>query len=66
MVSESARLLFLHTPGSCQAFYRDASEPLADGALGSGTVDFDRIRASAQRNGGMVIVGPPPFAAVAQ
>jgi hypothetical protein len=63
VVSESARLLFLHTPGCCQAFYWDASEPLVDGDVGSGTVDFDRIRASAQRNGGIVLLGPPPFAA---
>lgn len=65
VVSESARLLFLHTPGCCQAFYWDASEPLVDDEVGSGTVDFDRIRASAQRNGGIVLLGPPPFAAAA-
>ncbi len=63
VVSEWARLLFLHTPGCCQAFYWDASEPLADGDVGSGTVDFDQIRASADRNGGIVLLGPPPFAA---
>jgi len=61
VVSERARLLCLHTPGSCQAFYLGASEPLADGE-DSGPVDFDRIRASGQANGGIEILGPPPFA----
>lgn len=58
VVSESARMLCLHTPGCCEAFYWDASEP-ADGEA-TGVVDFDRIRASAHRNGGIEILGPPP------
>jgi quercetin dioxygenase-like cupin family protein len=61
-VSETARILCLHTPGCCQAFYLDASEPL-DGSTASGVVDFDRVRDSAQRNGGIELLGPPPFAA---
>src|ERR1700694_1176337 len=28
---DGTRLLCLHTPGCCQAFYRDASEPVATG-----------------------------------
>lgn len=64
VVSETARVLCLHTPGCCQAFYLDASEPLADGTR-SGVVDFDRVRDSAQRNGGIELLGPPPFAAPA-
>jgi len=63
VVSDVARLLFLHTPGCCQDFYWDASEPLAAGAAASGPVDFSRVLASAQKNGGMTVVGPPPFAA---
>lgn len=62
VVSESARLLCLHTPGCCQGFYMDASEPLAAGRPGSGEVDFDKIMASGQKNGGIEILGPPPFA----
>lgn len=62
VVSESARLLCLHTPGCCEAFYWDASEPIADDGDGSGRVDFDRISASGQQNGGIEILGPPPFA----
>ncbi|MEP6815283.1 MAG: cupin domain-containing protein, partial [Marmoricola sp.] len=62
VVSEFARMLCLHTPGCCEAFYWDASEPVTDDASASGLVDFDRVRASAERNGGIVILGPPPFA----
>ncbi|MCU1677298.1 MAG: cupin protein [Frankiales bacterium] len=60
VLTPTARVLCLHTPGSCEAFYWDASEPLAAGAS-DGPVDMERVRLSAARNGGMVIVGPPPF-----
>jgi quercetin dioxygenase-like cupin family protein len=60
--SPLARLLCLHTPGCCQAFYWDASEPLNATEASPGTVDFDVVRKSAQRNGGIEILGPPPFA----
>lgn len=60
VTSDRARLLCLHTPGSCESFYRDASEPMVESA-GPGLVDFDRVRASAQRNGGIELLGPPPF-----
>jgi len=60
VLSEVARLLTLHTPGGCDAFYYGASEPAKDGEFGP--VDFDRIYASAKENGGIEIVGPPPFA----
>jgi quercetin dioxygenase-like cupin family protein len=62
VLSETARLLCLHTPGGSQAFYWGASEPIADDA-GSGEVDFAKIQQSAQENGGIVILGPPPFSA---
>jgi quercetin dioxygenase-like cupin family protein len=62
VVSSAARLLCLHTPGCCESFYWGASEPLAGDGPASGTVDFDRIRASAEQNGGIVLLGPPPFA----
>jgi quercetin dioxygenase-like cupin family protein len=62
VISAVARLLCLHTPGCCQAFYWDASEPLDLDEEPSGAVDFNRVRASALRNGGIEILGPPPFA----
>ncbi len=61
VVADDTRLLFLHTPGSCEAFYRGASVPLDDVADSDRTVDFDRVRRSAQENGGIEILGPPPF-----
>ena len=62
VTSPIARLLCLHTPGCCEAFYRDASEAIAsEGPDPSGPVDFDRVRASAMANGGIEILGPPPF-----
>ena len=63
VTSQTARLLTLQTPGSAEAFYRGASEPASAGADPSGPVDFDRVRAAAERSGGMQVLGPPPFAA---
>lgn len=61
VLQDHTRVLCLHTPGSAQAFYDGASEPL-DSSSSSGPVDFDRIRASGEQHGGIEIVGPPPFA----
>ncbi len=61
VVSPSARILMVQTPGSGEAFYREASEPLLEPAS-AGRVDFARIRAAALSTGSTVIVGPPPFA----
>ena len=61
VTSETARILFLETPGSSEAFYRGASEPATTDLEISAPVDFARVRASAERNGGIEIVGPPPF-----
>jgi quercetin dioxygenase-like cupin family protein len=58
VVSETARMLFVEVPGSSEAFYRGASEPAT---TTPGPVDFGRVAASAERYGGIVILGPPPF-----
>lgn len=62
--ADGVRLLCLHTPGCCQQFYWDASQPVADDAPNpmSGPVDMEVVRASAMKNGGIEILGPPPFA----
>lgn len=63
--ADGARLLCLHTPGCCQAFYWGASEPMAADdrrAIGEGPVDMALVRASAAEHGGIEILGPPPFA----
>ncbi len=62
VTSEMARMLFLHTPGSCEAFYWNASQPLGRDDAASEQVDFDRVRAAARQHGGIDIIGPPPFA----
>jgi quercetin dioxygenase-like cupin family protein len=61
VTSETARILCLETPGSSEAFYRGASEPATADLEISAPVDFARVRASAERNGGIEILGPPPF-----
>lgn len=60
VLSPVVRMLCLHTPGVCEAFYWDASDPIA-ADVRSGTVDFERVQDSAARNGGIEILGPPPF-----
>jgi quercetin dioxygenase-like cupin family protein len=59
VTSEQARLLLIQTPGSGQAFYRDASQPAT--ASGPGPIDFDRLREVAMQTGATTILGPPPF-----
>ena len=59
VTSNRARVLAIQTPGSGQAFYRDASEPANES--GTGPVDFDRIREVAAETGATTILGPPPF-----
>jgi quercetin dioxygenase-like cupin family protein len=60
VLSPVARMLCLHTPGSCEAFYWGASEP-ETGDEEARFVDVDRVRASAERHGGIELLGPPPF-----
>jgi quercetin dioxygenase-like cupin family protein len=60
VVSAGARVLDFQTPGTCEAFYLGASEPLAPGAT-TGVVDFDKVAESGRLNGGFELVGPPPF-----
>lgn len=59
--SGPARVLCLHTPGTCEAFYLEASDPIG-AETATGAVDFDRIAAAARSTGGMTLLGPPPFA----
>jgi quercetin 2,3-dioxygenase len=59
VTSDRARILAIQTPGSGQAFYRNASQPADES--GTGPVDFDRIREVAAETGATTILGPPPF-----
>lgn len=60
VTSPKARMLCFQTPGAGEAFYLDASEPVSELAPG-GVVDFDRVRAAADKTGAIEILGPPPF-----
>jgi hypothetical protein len=63
VTSEMARVLCLETPASAEAFYRGASVPATEHTEADGPVDIGRVQESAQRNGGIEILGPPPFEA---
>lgn len=61
VLSETARMLCLQTPGTADGFFRGASEPASVDAYDSGPVDFPRVQAAAQASGLVEILGPPPF-----
>jgi quercetin dioxygenase-like cupin family protein len=63
VTSETATMLVLETPGGSEAFYRGASVIATEEILAAAPVDMARIQQSAKENGGIEIVGPPPFAA---
>ena len=58
VVSDGARVLSIQPSTACEPFYRGASEPLEGSAR---VTDFDRIRESGRLNGGIELLGPPPF-----
>ncbi len=60
VTSGRARMLCLQTPGSGEAFYREASEPVTAGQSAP-PLDFDRVRAAAASTGAIELLGPPPF-----
>lgn len=58
VLSEHARVLSIQPSDACEAFYRGASE-LLEGS--DRQTDFGRIAQSGELNGGITILGPPPF-----
>lgn len=64
VVSDVARLLVLQTPGSGEAFYKNASVTMPES--GDGPVDFKRLAEIAKSTGVTEILGPPPFGALAR
>jgi quercetin dioxygenase-like cupin family protein len=65
VVSETARILGLQTPGTGEAFYRAAGEP-ATAETDPSHADWNRLRAVAEQSENIEILGPPPFAAARQ
>ena len=58
VTSPAAKVLAIQQTCEIESFYLGASEPFEGSAC---IVDFARIAQSAQENGGIEIVGPPPF-----
>jgi quercetin dioxygenase-like cupin family protein len=61
ITSERARLLSWQTPGSGEAFYREASDPASADVDDSHPPDWERLREVAERSPAIELVGPPPF-----
>jgi len=64
VISDSARLLCLQTPGTGEAFYREVSDPANSDADSARPPDFERLREAAGRSPTIELLGPPPFKAV--
>jgi quercetin dioxygenase-like cupin family protein len=60
VTSAHATMLCLQTPGTGEAFYRQASEPAISG-LAPLPIDFKRVAEAASHTGAIEILGPPPF-----
>jgi quercetin dioxygenase-like cupin family protein len=63
VTSETAHMLALQTPGTGEAFYREASDPVDASTDSSWPPDWERLREVAARSASIQLVGPPPFAA---
>lgn len=63
VTSEQAHLLGWQTPGSGEAFYREASEPVGVDADESHPPDWALLRRVAERSPSIELLGPPPFEA---
>jgi quercetin dioxygenase-like cupin family protein len=62
VTSESALILGLQTPGSGEAFYRDASDPVSGDVDPARPPDWGRLWAAAQRHPDIIqILGPSAF-----
>ena len=59
-IAPKTRMLAGQTPGDGDAFYREASEPMAADVSG-GTVDFELLGRVAKEKGTTLMLGPPPF-----
>lgn len=66
VTSETAHVLALQTPGTGEAFYRDAGEPIRSAADASRPPDWARLREVAERSESIELLGPPPFGAAQQ
>jgi quercetin dioxygenase-like cupin family protein len=61
VTSETAHLFVLQTPGTGERFYREASDAASSDADAARPPDLARLRAVAERNESIQLLGPPPF-----
>ena len=61
VISDTARVLGLMTPGAGEAFYRDAGEPVDATTDASRPPDWARLREVAEQSDTIELLGPPPF-----
>lgn len=66
VTSEEAHVLALQTPGTGEAFYRDAGETVTSAEDASRPPDWARLREVAERSETIELLGPPPFAGAQQ
>jgi quercetin dioxygenase-like cupin family protein len=61
VTSETAHVLSIQTPGTGEAFYRDAGETVTTDEDAERPADWERLRAVAETSDSIELVGPPPF-----
>jgi quercetin dioxygenase-like cupin family protein len=61
VVSETAHLLCLQTPGSGEPFYRLVSDPVTSLDDAARPPDLARLQDGARRSPSIELLGPPPF-----
>ena len=62
VTSETAHLLAMQTPGTGDAFYRAATEPVRSPEDAARPPDWERLREAARSSDSIELLGPPPFA----
>jgi quercetin dioxygenase-like cupin family protein len=63
VISETAHVLSLQTPGTGESFYRQAGEPVSSTVDATRPADWARLRSVAEHSPSIELLGPPPFAA---
>ena len=61
VTSETARVLALQTPGTGEAFYRDAGEAVESAEDAARPADWARLRKVAEQSESIKLLGPAPF-----
>ena len=65
VTSDSAHVLAFQTPGTGEAFYRAAGEPVETEEAAARPADWQRLQRVAAESPSIEVLGPPPFKAAA-